>query len=281
MQLKDARSISPQGQEALRKRAVRAVLNGMKQTAAACTFSVARGTVALWMHQYRQGGEAALERRPQGRPPAPRLQGERQTAVMALIERYCPDQLGLSSSLWTREMVGALIKKRFGLALSVWTVGRYLRRWGLTPQKPARRAYEQDPEGVRHWLEVEYPEIQKQAKAEGAEIHWGDEMGVRSDHQAGRTWSRKGEDASGPGHRPALPVQHHLSVDQPGHPEISGIPGKLQWRSVYRLSAPPGPGPREEGLSYCRPPPSAHFQEGAMVGGAPPRRDSAGLPTPL
>ena len=68
-------------------------------------------------------------------------------------------------------MVGALIKKRFGLALSVWTVGRYLRRWGLTPQKPARRAYQQDPEGVRHWLEVEYPEIQKQAKAEGAEIH--------------------------------------------------------------------------------------------------------------
>jgi hypothetical protein len=44
---------------------------------------------------------------------------------------------------------------------------------------------------VRHWLEVEYPEIQKQAKAEGAEIHWGDEMGVRSDHPAGRTWSRK------------------------------------------------------------------------------------------
>src|SRR5918997_983577 len=153
MQLKDARSISPQGQEALRKRAVRAVLNGMKQTAAACTFSVARGTVARWMHQYRQGGEAALERRPQGRPPAPRLHGEQQTAVMALIGRYCPDQLGLSSSLWTREMVGALIKKRFGLVLSVWTVGRYLRRWGLTPQKPARRAYEQDPEGVRHWLD--------------------------------------------------------------------------------------------------------------------------------
>src|ERR687896_1259044 len=109
MQLKDARSISPQGQEALRKRAVRAVLNGMKQTAAACTFSVARGTVARWMHQYRQGGEAALERRPQGRPPAPRLQGEQQTAVMTLIERYCPDQLGL----WNREMLGALIKKRF------------------------------------------------------------------------------------------------------------------------------------------------------------------------
>jgi transposase len=56
---------------------------------------------------------------------------------------------------------------------------------------------------VRHWLEVEYPEIQKQAKAEGAEIHWGDEMGVRSDHPAGRTWSRKGKTpvVQGPGQR--------------------------------------------------------------------------------
>ena len=188
----DARSLSPEGQEALRKRAVRAVLSGMKQTAAARTFGVARGTVARWMREHRQGSEAALDQRPQGRPPASKLKGAQEAMLVALIETPSPDQLGLPTSLWTRETVGALIRKRFGLALSVWTVGRYLRRWGLTPQKPARRAYEQDPEAVRHWLEVEYPEVRKQAKAEGAEIHWGDEMGVRSDHQAGYTWGRKG-----------------------------------------------------------------------------------------
>jgi transposase len=188
----DARSLSAEGQEALRKRAVRAVLSGMKQTAAARTFGVARGTVARWMREYCQGGEAALDQRPQGRPPAPKLKGEQKEAIVALVETYSPDQVGLPGSLWTRETVGALIRKRFGLALSVWTVGRYLRRWGLTPQKPARRAYEQDPEAVRRWLEVEYPEIRKQAKAEEAEIHWGDEMGVRSDYQAGYTWGRKG-----------------------------------------------------------------------------------------
>jgi transposase len=193
MQVKDARSISPQGQEALRKRAVRAVLSGMKQTAAARTFGVARGTVARWMSQYRQDGEAALDKRPQGRPSAPRLKGEQEAAIVALIECHCPDQLGLPCPLWTRESVGALIRRRFGLAFSVWTVGRYLRRWGLTPQKPARRAYEQDPEAVRRWLAEEYPQIQMEAREEGAEIHWGDEMGVRSDHQAGRTWGRKGK----------------------------------------------------------------------------------------
>ena len=187
--MKDARSLSPEGQEALRKRAVRAVLNGMKQTASAQTFGVAPGTLTQWVRQYRQAGEAALDQRPQGRPPAPKLKVEEEEVIVALIETY--DQLGWPASLWTRDMVGALIKQRFRLALSCgpWAA----RRWGLTPQKPARWAYEQNPEAVRHWLELEYPEVRKQAKAEGAEIHWGDEMGVRSDHQAGRTWGRKGQ----------------------------------------------------------------------------------------
>ena len=92
MQMKDARSLSPEGQEALRKRAVRAVLNGMKQTAAAQIFGVARGTVARWVHQYRQGGEAALDQRPQGRPPAPKLKVEEEEVIVALIETYSPDQ---------------------------------------------------------------------------------------------------------------------------------------------------------------------------------------------
>jgi transposase len=133
VQVKDARSISPAGQEALRKRAVRAVLSGMKQTAAARTFGVARGTVARWMHQYRHGGAAALDKRTQGRPPVPKLTGEEEAAIVALIESHCPDQLGLPASLWTRETVGTLIKKHFGLALSVWTVGRLPEALGPDP----------------------------------------------------------------------------------------------------------------------------------------------------
>jgi transposase len=85
-----------------------------------------------------------------------------------------------------------LIADRFGINVSVWTVGRYLRKWGFTPQKPLRRAYEQDPEAVRRWLEVEYPAIRRRAKRRKAEIYWADEMGVRSDHQVGRSYGRRG-----------------------------------------------------------------------------------------
>ena len=92
-----------------------------------------------------------------------------------------------------------LIARRFGISLSIWTVGRYLKRWGFTPQKPLRRAYEQNPEAVKRWLEEDYPAIRRQARAERAEIHWGDEMGMRSDHQAGRSYGRKGQTPVIPG----------------------------------------------------------------------------------
>jgi hypothetical protein len=109
-----------------------------------------------------------------------------------MIEDRCPDQLRLPFALWTREAVARLIQQRYGMVLSVWTVGRYLRRWGFTPQKPVRRAYERDPEAVRQWLVKEYPAIRRQAKAQGAEIYWGDQMGLRSDHQSGTSYGRRG-----------------------------------------------------------------------------------------
>jgi hypothetical protein len=105
----------------------------------------------------------------------------------------CPDQLSLPFALWTREAVQELLARKFDLQVSVWTVGRYLRAWGLTPQKPVRRAYEQNPVAVRKWLEEEYPAIRELARQCKAHIHWLDEMGLRSDHQAGRSWGRRGE----------------------------------------------------------------------------------------
>src|SRR5215469_11634656 len=86
----------------------------------------------------------------------------------------------------------------WNLFVSVGTVGRYLKRWGFTPQKPLRRAHEQDPKAVRRWLEQEYPAIREQAKQEKAEIHWGDEMGLRSQDQRGRSYGRRG-------HTPVIP----------------------------------------------------------------------------
>jgi hypothetical protein len=109
------------------------------------------------------------------------------------IAEKTPDQLKLAFALWTRKAVCELILKDYKIKMPVRTCGEYLKRWGFTPQKPARRAYEQNPKAVKQWMEETYPEIERKAKAEGAEIHWGDETGVRSDCQHGRCYAPKGK----------------------------------------------------------------------------------------
>src|SRR5712692_2915606 len=193
MKTEDARSLSAKAQEALRRLVVQAVREGLTQAEAARLFGVARGTVNGWMGLWEREGSPGLKAGRRGRPPCPRLAPPQAATTVRLILSRCPDQLRLPFALWTREAVQQLLARRFGVHVSVWTVGRYLRAWGLTPQKPVRRAYEQNPVAVRRWLEQEYPAIRAQAKREKAEIHWGDEMGLRSDHQAGRSYGRRGQ----------------------------------------------------------------------------------------
>src|SRR5207245_8463563 len=195
----DARSLSAEAQEDLRRRVVGAVQKGLSQTEAARVFGVARGTVSRWMGLVERVGRRALKAQRRGRPPVSRLAPHQAATTVRHILSGCPDQLSLPFALWTREAVQELLSRKFDLQVSVWTVGRYLRAWGLTPQKQVRRAYEQNPTAVRKWLEKEYPAIRAQAKREKAEIHWGDEMGLRSDHQAGRSYGRRGQTPVVPG----------------------------------------------------------------------------------
>jgi len=190
----DARCLTPEAQEALRRRVVQAVIGGaMTKAAAARTFAVSRTSVHAWVRTCCERGSRALKARCRGRPKRSRLRGWQAATTVRLICDHCPDQLGLPFVLWTREAVQSLLVTRFQIRVSVWTVGRYLKRWGFTPQKPVRKAYERDPEAVRAWLERRYPAIRRQAAREKAEIHWGDEMGLRSDHQTGTTYGRKGK----------------------------------------------------------------------------------------
>lgn len=193
MKLKDARHLSPSAQEALRYRVVNAVKNGMSKSEAARVFKVSRTAVHHWTKATVIEGSKALKAKKRGRPKCSRLLPHQAATAVRLMEQKCPDQLGLPFYLWTREAVQQFLWQRFELTVSVWTVGRYLKRWGFTPQKPLRRAYEQNSLAVKQWLETEYPEICRTAQHEKAEIHWGDEMGVRSDYQAGRSYGRAGQ----------------------------------------------------------------------------------------
>lgn len=190
----DNRRLSPDTQAVLRRRVVLAVRNGMNQSEAARTFHVSRQSVNAWVGVAGKKGLKALGAKKRGRPAQRgKLLPWQAATLVHLILSKGPDDLGMPWSLWTRQAIAIFIERRFGVKLTVWTVGRMLKHWKLTPQIPARRAYEQQPQAIKKWLKEEYPRIVRLAKKEGADIHWGDQTGFRSDHQTGTTYGRRGE----------------------------------------------------------------------------------------
>ena len=95
--------------------------------------------------------------------------------------------------LWSRAAVGQLIEQEYGIQLHIRSVGKYLARWSLTPQKPIKRAYEQNPEAVKAWLEDQYPGIEQRARQGGAEIYWGDETALVNTDVRGRSFASAGK----------------------------------------------------------------------------------------
>jgi transposase len=178
-----------------RRRAVKLREAGVavRQVAEQCELST--HTVVEAHKAFRRGGWSAVKVKRGGRPVGSgrQLTAEQEKKIQQLIQDRTPDQLKLSYALWTRQAVSELIEALYGVRLTVRNMGKYLKRWGFTPQRPLKKAYEQSPEAVAKWVNEEYPKIAAQAKQEGAEIQWGDETGLRSDDVRGRGYAPKGK----------------------------------------------------------------------------------------
>lgn len=189
----NARILRPVIQQKLRLEAVDLFLIGKSPTYISTHLGVSRQSVYNWLKRHSASGKRALRICKQGRPKGAQLQPWQSAQVVNLIKNSCPDDLSMPFYLWTRESVGLLIQDKFNIKLSKWTVGRYLANWGFSPQKPARRAIEQNPKAIENWFKIEYPAIQKIARKDKGTIFWGDEMGLRSDHNVGRTYGLRGK----------------------------------------------------------------------------------------
>lgn len=191
----DARHLSDEVLEAFRLRAVAAHEAGYTEDTIARILGVRQETVSRWCCAYRRTGRDGLPHERTGRPTGSGrwLSEEQEQHLQELMHQSTPLDLGIASTLWTREAMRELVAHHYGLRLPIRTVGLYLQRWGWTPQRPLRKAYRQDPEEVRHWLEEEYPAIEARARREGAEIHWGDETGVDADESPRRGYAPLGQ----------------------------------------------------------------------------------------
>jgi transposase len=187
----DGRKLTQAEQEARRLQAARLLRSGRTPVQVAEALGVSRSWAFAVQKAVREGGEVALTGIP--RPEGPKkLDRARRAELAVLITDRTPMDFGFDEALWTRKIVSDLIYQRWGVDLSLPTVGSVLRDLGFSPQRPIRRAIEQDPDAVARWESEEFPAIRAQAKAEGAELYFGDEAGVRSDYHSGTTWAPVG-----------------------------------------------------------------------------------------
>lgn len=198
MDKQDARKLKPAAQYELRKQVIRAWKRGRNRVQISEEIGLSYVAVCSIIKRYRlsedQGVSAlAPARRGRREGESRTLTSEQESLIQKLICEKRPEQLKMVFALWSRAAVMQLVERECGIKLSVRGIGNYLKRWGFTPQKPIKKAYEQRPEAVKNWLDNEYPAIERRAKAEGAEIHWGDETAVVNTDVRGRSYAPAGK----------------------------------------------------------------------------------------
>lgn len=188
----DGRQLDRKTLEAIRIRAVKRVEAGESPEVVIKALGFTRTQIYEWIAKYREGGLDALRsRKASGKPP--KLGGEQIQRIYKLVVGNNPQQLKFEFALWTRAMIKELILREFRVNLSEVSVGRLLKKLGLSPQRPTHRDIQRDELAVSRWMAKDYKEIQNLAKQHNAEIYFGDESCVRSAYHSGTTWPSKGK----------------------------------------------------------------------------------------
>lgn len=166
--------------------------NGLDADRIAVIMNVSRSSVFDWIAKYREGGLASISTKfASGRPTV--LDDSEMVRLYTMINGKDPRTYSFGMALWTRALIRDLIKKTFAKDVSLVTVGRILKKLGMSPQRPLYRSWKQDPQRVEKWKREEYPAIKARAAAVGATILFADEASVRTDYHAGTTWAPVGQ----------------------------------------------------------------------------------------
>lgn len=153
-------------------------------------FGLHPASVSRWFVKVGKGGEQSLKGT-KARGATPKLTTQHRRKILQWLKQPATD-FGFDTPLWTCRRVQHLVEKRCGVSIHVSNVWEWLRKWGLTNQKPEKRALQADTKEGKRWLKEEWPEIKAHAKRWQAIIYFLDEAGVSLVPVLGKTWAPKG-----------------------------------------------------------------------------------------
>ena len=191
--MNDARKIPDDVMSYIRKLAVRAIEdNDFSPESVAEIFGISRTSIYVWLRRFKKGGYAELDTKKAPGGPC-EITKEIEEWLDNAVLNHTPEDFGYDRVLWTRDILAEIINEVFELDVIGNTVGKHLKKIGLSYQKPWFRSKEQDAKKVFRFLNDTYPRIQRLAGRISADIGFEDEAGIGLQSHSGRTWGKAGQ----------------------------------------------------------------------------------------
>ena len=150
MEYIDLRKVGREGLKEIRRQVVRLKKMGKTGKEIEELTGVRQNRASEIWTAYQREGEASLERKKYGRKPGSHmvLTEEEQSDIKEAIAEKRPEDVGITGVLWTLGRTREYIQKRLRKAVNERTLSDYMRRWGMSCQRPAKRARKQNPKGI-------------------------------------------------------------------------------------------------------------------------------------
>ena len=187
--------VSEETRKVIKKQVINLFKKKIKHQEIADTLDISLQAVRRISSVYKKEGADCLKEKKRGRKFGEKrqLSPEQEKGIQRIIIDKCPNQLKLNFMLWTRAAVCRLVMDKYGISITQRNMSEYLKRWGMTCQRPTKKAHFQDNVKLQTFMHGTYPEIVKKAQKEDAEIYWGDETGINNQAYHVKGYSPKGK----------------------------------------------------------------------------------------
>jgi transposase len=177
----------------VRERAVHAVVKErMAIVDVAKAYHTHRSTLHRWLSRYYEAGSAqGLVRRPvSGRPVA--LSQLKAEDLREIVLKPATE-FGYETDFWTCGRLCDILREKYAVSLSRWTLWRRLRKTKLSYHKPEPQYMEACEEERQRWIAEELPVILETVKRHRAVLYFEDECNVSLSAILARTWGPQGK----------------------------------------------------------------------------------------